>query len=107
MLLTYKVCYVFRIDQMQYRILKFLHETVSSDWDPDLVFYIMTTPETAYERVSRRGRTGEENYSREYIRLCHSFHEDMFHMRRGVGNVITLNGELTTAENVSNMLTYL
>ena len=100
-------CIFSHADKVEYEVFRFLYETVSADWDPDLIIYMKTTPETAYERMRQRGRTGEENYTAEYIRQCHTFHEEMFATYDGAGDIITLDGKISTAENVVHVLKYI
>lgn len=38
--------------------------------------YIQTSPEIAIERIRRRGRSGEEGITLEYIQRCHRMHEE-------------------------------
>ena len=49
----------------------------SQDVKLDGMIYVQTTPETAHERVQKRGRKGED-IPIEYLRKCHEYHDSWF-----------------------------
>ncbi|XP_065332189.1 deoxynucleoside kinase-like [Cloeon dipterum] len=52
---------------------KWICET--QDVNADLIVYLYTTPETAYERIKERNRNEEKKISMDYIRTLHDLHE--------------------------------
>jgi deoxyadenosine/deoxycytidine kinase len=47
-------------------------------WEPDLVMYVRSKPETCMRRIGMRGREAERNISLEYVRRVHARHEALF-----------------------------
>jgi len=43
--------------------------------DLDLIVYLRTSPEVAYERMTGRGRKEESGTPLEYLQLLHEVHE--------------------------------
>jgi deoxynucleoside kinase len=43
--------------------------------DLDLIVYLRTSPEVAYERMTGRGRKEESGAPLEYLQLLHEVHE--------------------------------
>ena len=97
-------------DEVNFKVLQYLHDSLcTKEYNPDLVVYIETTPEMAHERVKQRSRPGEENYSEDYLRLCHQFHEDMIdcYEKDGVTKVLRVNGHTTIDENVRRVINFI
>ena len=41
-----------------------------------MIIYINTKPETCFERIKKRNRTGESNIPMDYLEHCHRLHEE-------------------------------
>lgn len=63
-----------KIEKMNHDIYNMLFETFTQDYNIYHI-YIQTNPEVAFERVLKRGRTGE-TISLEYLTMCHNYHND-------------------------------
>lgn len=48
------------------------------DIKSDLIVYIKTLPEVAFNRIKERGRKEEEKISLEYLKKIHNLHEKVF-----------------------------
>jgi len=55
------------------------------------MIYLQVKPETCLERIRSRNRSGEENITLDYLKLCQSYHSDMFKLTNIKAEVI--NGE--------------
>lgn len=64
-----------KIDDVNYKIYQNWFDTFYNDFPISKYVYLQTTPETSYERVIKRNREGE-NIPLEYLRACHSYHEN-------------------------------
>lgn len=74
---------------------KYTKET--KDINVDLIVYLRTSPEIAYERILKRNRSEEKTVSFEYIRALHEIHEDwLYHktLHSCPAPVIVLNANL-------------
>ncbi|CAH1119561.1 unnamed protein product [Phaedon cochleariae] len=54
----------------------FQYVTKSQDTNLDLIVYLRTSPEVAYERILKRNRSEERTVPFEYIKALHEIHED-------------------------------
>ena len=74
------------------------------------MLYLKTEPETCLERIRVRNRSGEENITLDYLRLCHSYHSDMFHLTDIKPETINGNNEGTEMNltmNISSAMTFI
>jgi len=64
------------IDNLHYQI----YNLVSSDnpFKTSGIIYLETDPSICYERVSKRGRSGEKGIAIDYLKKCHAYHEEWF-----------------------------
>ncbi|XP_060533001.1 deoxynucleoside kinase-like [Cylas formicarius] len=53
----------------------------NADVDVDLVVYLRTSPETAYERILKRNRSEEETISFDYVKSLHEIHEQWLYRK--------------------------
>ena len=51
-------------------------ESTGFDTDADMIFYLQTEPEIAFERVQRRGRVEEKSLQMDFLNGLHRLHED-------------------------------
>lgn len=66
-----------KIELINYRIYLQFFDTFIKDYGVDKILYIKTDPEKCCERISKRGRAGEENIPLEYLKECDAYHNDM------------------------------
>lgn len=59
---------------IEYTIYNKWFSSFIDDIEPCGIIYIKTTPETCYERIIKRNRTGE-SIPLEYLESCHSYHD--------------------------------
>ena len=51
-------------------------ESTGFDTDADMIFYLQTEPEIAFERVKKRGRVEEDSLQMDFLSGLHRLHED-------------------------------
>ena len=99
--------YLLYADHISFEVFRHLHETLSLDWEPQVVIYLRTSPKIAFERVRARERSGEENYTIEYLTECHIFHEKMISAHKGANAVYVLDGDIDVDNNILEVLSYI
>ena len=68
----------------------------------DLIIYLRTSPEKAYQRIKKRNREEELNISYEYIQQLHDYHEEWLMDHTSVDHrVIVIDADLDLPELVS------
>lgn len=75
----------------------FKYITKYEDTTVDLIVYLRTSPEVAYERILTRNRSEERTVAFEYIKALHDIHEDwLYHktLHKCVAPVLVLNANL-------------
>lgn len=75
----------------------FEYVTAMPDVGVDLIVYLRTTPEIAYNRILKRNRSEEKTVPFEYIKTLHEIHEDwLYHkvLHTCPAPVICLNADL-------------
>nr|XP_023011511.1 deoxynucleoside kinase-like [Leptinotarsa decemlineata]XP_023011512.1 deoxynucleoside kinase-like [Leptinotarsa decemlineata] len=75
----------------------FKYITKFEDTKVDLIVYLKTSPEVAYERILKRNRSEERTVPFEYIQALHDIHEDWLcrkTLHNCVAPVIILNADL-------------
>lgn len=75
----------------------FQYVTEMPDTAVDLVIYLKTTPEVAYERILKRNRSEEKTVPFDYIKALHEIHEDWLYnktLHKCPAPVICLNADL-------------
>lgn len=60
----------------------------------DVIIYLRTSPETAFERIKTRNRTEELNISFDYIKALHELHEDWLLDKDAPFKVIVIDANL-------------
>lgn len=75
----------------------FEYITQLPDTGLDLIVYLRTTPEVAYDRILKRNRSEEKTVPFEYIKALHDIHEDWLYnktLHERPAKVLCLNGDL-------------
>jgi deoxyadenosine/deoxycytidine kinase len=67
------------------------------------MIYLQVKPETCLERIRSRNRKGEENITLEYLKLCQSYHSDMFQLTNIKAEVINGEYEETNVNLATNI----
>jgi deoxynucleoside kinase len=62
---------------------------------PDMIVYLKTSPNIAYERLQFRGRVEERNVSLEYLQTLYNYYENWISKQN---NVVIINGDLSLKE---------
>lgn len=79
--------------EMQTKVFDRMYNTLtaqSSALKVDGIIYMRTSPETCMQRISSRGRGGEDSISPKYLGGLHAAHEDWL---TASANVLTVDGE--------------
>jgi len=63
------------IDDVNYKVLEMYYDSVPLI-PIDSIIYLDITTETSSERIQKRGRSGEDNISPEYLEKCREMHEN-------------------------------
>ena len=63
------------IDPICYNIYKQMYESAICEFPLDKIIYLNPGPEICRERITMRGREGEESISIDYLKRCHDYHE--------------------------------
>ena len=80
----------------------FLENCPLIDMKADLIIYLRTSPEKAYQRIKKRNREEELNISYEYIQQLHDYHEEWLMDHTSVDHrVIVIDADLDLPELVS------
>jgi deoxyadenosine/deoxycytidine kinase len=71
-------------------------------WEPDLVLYVRTRPETCMRRIAMRAREAERNITLDYVKRVHTRHEALFHKKHATTH--ELDGEQPPEEVLADAL---
>ena len=95
------------ITQIEYDTL-FTLSTMLIKWTPHIVVYISTLPESCYERIKKRNRTGEDDISISYLREIHSLHNEYIQYMKSIGvYVLIINGDQSPEHVLCDVITAL
>ncbi|CAG9831997.1 unnamed protein product [Diabrotica balteata] len=75
----------------------FKYITATDEAQIDLIVYLRTSPDIAYERILKRNRSEEKTVAFEYIKALHDIHEDWLYnktLHNCKAPVIVLNADL-------------
>ena len=64
-----------KIEKVEYDIYNKWFNEFSNTLTINEIVYIKSDPSTCIERIKKRGRTGEDSISLDYISKCHEYHE--------------------------------
>jgi len=91
-----------KIEHVNYQIYLNWFDTFSDEFPVNRVVYVKTSPETCYQRILKRSRTGEENIPLEYLTSCSNYHDNMLNKENEECvclNQLILNGNVDIYEN--------
>lgn len=87
------------LNKEEYDILKEWNKYIANNFDvkPDLVVYLKTTPESVFDRIKQRKRSGENNISLEYLQWIHNLHENWLIKNKPncIFPILILNGDFS------------
>ena len=66
-----------KINDVNYQIYDMWFNEFAEMYKPECTVYVRASPETCYDRVHKRNRTGEEVIPLSYLTQCHNYHETM------------------------------
>jgi deoxyadenosine/deoxycytidine kinase len=66
-----------KIEYINYQIYLNWFDTFSNDSSLNKVIYVKTCPYNCHNRIKKRSREGEDTISLEYLKSCHTYHENM------------------------------
>ena len=66
-----------KIEDVNYQIYLNWFDTFAKDYPVHKVIYVNASPETCHKRISIRHRDGEDKIPLNYLRSCHSYHNQM------------------------------
>ena len=95
-----------KIEHVNYQIYLNWFDTFSDEFPVNRVVYVKTSPETCYQRILKRSRTGEENIPLEYLTSCSNYHDNMLNKENEecvCSNQLILNGNVDIYENISQL----
>jgi len=64
------------INEMEWQTYNYWFDTFKEKTKLNMIIYINTKPETCFERIKKRNRTGESNIPMDYLEHCHRLHEE-------------------------------
>lgn len=80
------------IDEIEYKIYLKWYDEFLEDTPLSGIIYLETTPETCFNRIKKRNRSGEEEIPLFYLERCHNYHKKWL---KHSNNVLVLDGDLT------------
>ena len=78
------------------------YDQYASDFEPDAIIYLDTSPKICKERIQIRNRTGEKDISIKYLKQCHQYHQTMCKFFHNSNNIITIDADQTLCDEVIN-----
>jgi deoxyadenosine/deoxycytidine kinase len=78
-----------KINDIEYQVYKKWFNYFMEDVPCIIFIYIKTDFDNCHDRVVKRGRKGENNISKEYLKKCEDYHEQWLNM---TNNKIVLDG---------------
>lgn len=65
-----------KIEEVNYQIYSTWFDEFYNDFPVNHVIYIKANPDTCFERIQRRSRTGEDVLALDYLTQCHTYHNE-------------------------------
>jgi deoxyadenosine/deoxycytidine kinase len=94
-----------KIEPINYRIYLQFFDTFVKDYGVDKILYIKADPEKCCERILKRGRSGEENISLDYLTECDTYHNEMIDHPDLKNTIkIVIDGNIDIYENSTETL---
>jgi deoxyadenosine/deoxycytidine kinase len=69
-----------KIRNIDYQIYLKWFDIFAKEFPVQKIIYVRTDPENCYSRIKQRSRIGEDLISIDYLKLCHSYHEEMINI---------------------------
>jgi deoxyadenosine/deoxycytidine kinase len=91
-----------KINKIDYQIYLKWFDTFAKDYPVQKVIYVKTDPENCYSRIKVRAREGESVIPLDYLKMCHSYHEEMINSYNGT-QIVIINGNVDLNENKNIM----
>jgi deoxyadenosine/deoxycytidine kinase len=66
-----------KIESINYQIYLNWFNTFADEYKVNKIVYVNADPEICYERVGKRHRDGEDKIPLEYLKNCHTYHNNM------------------------------
>ena len=91
-----------KIELINYKIYLKWFETFISECDVNYIIYVKTDPEICFNRIMKRSRAGESNIPIEYLKNCHTYHENMLDKSSNdcvCDNQLILDGNIDIYDN--------
>ena len=91
------------LNDIEYSILthwiEHLKNSCGFDLSPDIIIYLKTEPETAYERIVKRNRPEEKGITLDYITKLHILHEEWLMAPNPATRVIVVDANKDMVDN--------
>jgi deoxyadenosine/deoxycytidine kinase len=69
-----------KIELVNYQIYLKWFDTFANDYPINKIIYVCADPDICSERIVKRSRNGENNIPLDYLKSCHSYHENMINL---------------------------
>jgi deoxyadenosine/deoxycytidine kinase len=90
-----------KIEKVNYEIYLKWFDEFAQEFPMKGIIYLQTSPNVCHKRIKLRARKGEENISLEYVKRCHTFHEEWINNDT---TTLFLNGDTTTPKDHLNQI---
>lgn len=87
-----------KIKKIDYEIYLKWFDTFAKDYPVKKVIYVKTDPSNCYSRIKMRAREGENVIPLDYLKSCHSYHEEMMNSYNRI-EVVTIDGNIDINNN--------
>jgi deoxyadenosine/deoxycytidine kinase len=94
------------IEMINYKIYLKWFETFASEFPVNKVIYVKSSPETCFNRIEKRSRTGESSISLDYLTNCDKYHNEMLNKEVDscvCENQLVIDGNIDIHENNSQL----
>ena len=81
-------------------------DTFSQECPVSKIIYVNADPQTCFNRIKKRSRTGESNIPLDYLENCHKYHNDMLDVNKEscvCKNQIVLDGNIDIYQNEEHL----
>lgn len=95
-----------KIETINYQIYLNWFNSFADDFKINKIIYVNANPDICHERIGKRHRDGEDKISIDYLRNCHTYHENM--LDRSLpecvcNSQLILDGNINIYENISEL----
>ena len=94
------------IELVNYKIYLKWFDTFSQECPVSKIIYVNADPQTCFNRIKKRSRTGESNIPLDYLENCHKYHNDMLDVNKEscvCKNQIVLDGNIDIYQNEEHL----